>query len=431
MTETMNRRTTTILGAGAVLDFDFNGLLKPTTENITKAVTEEKIQGYDEIESDLIKIVYNKIVDAATSEYNYLHPAVKNYDPHITFEDLFEVIETLYSYNSTWKHEHYPFSFISVLVKSDLNYQSVDYHRSMIAIIRRIMEIVDAYDERFRVDGNEQWYKDFWKRFEGGIDVFNLNYDTTIENSLDKYTDGFVNQYPGYQRFEPEEIWNAEADVATVNHLHGCILYSDPNPEPLQYYYSHHDLYKFYSTKDVMDIMGRLFFLPRNQVGDSIFYTPIITGLKKTDKICYMPHSFYHANFAKRILENPSLLICGYSFGDLYVNQLLLRHKLVHGRNERIVIVDKWNDRVNDDPVALYRYFWDNTSGGFKEFVGRLIECVNPTVETFIQFEQIVEGCWQTPNGVLRLYTKGLKNAVDNDKKGILEFLRNNQMRDD
>jgi hypothetical protein len=36
-------------------------------------------------------------------------------------------------------------------------------------------------------------------------------------------------------------------------------------------------------------------WLPRNQAGDAIFYSPIITGLKKTDKLCFMPHNFYHA----------------------------------------------------------------------------------------------------------------------------------------
>ena len=43
--------------------------------------------------------------------------------------------------------------------------------------------------------------------------------------------------------------------------------------------------------------------LPQNQVGDSIFYAPIITGLKKTDKLCYMPHSIYHAYLVKTMLE--------------------------------------------------------------------------------------------------------------------------------
>ena len=45
-----------------------------------------------------------------------------------------------------------------------------------------------------------------WKAFEGRIDVFNFNYDTTIENSLENYVDGFVPFTSAYQRFEPEVL---------------------------------------------------------------------------------------------------------------------------------------------------------------------------------------------------------------------------------
>ncbi len=88
---------------------------------------------------------------------------MRYYEPPISFEDLFEVIETLYSYSGTWKHEHYPFSLISALVKSDLDNYSVDYERAMKAIIKKIVEIVNAYDELFKKDGREKWFKDFWK----------------------------------------------------------------------------------------------------------------------------------------------------------------------------------------------------------------------------------------------------------------------------
>ena len=419
----MKRRTVAILGAGAVLDFDYGGQPKPTTQFITEAVVEQKIHGYDEIDSDLIKRVYKLIVDTSRSEYLRLHPAVRHYEPTVTFEDLFEVIETLYSYSGTWKHEHFPFSLISALVKSDLDYYSVDYQRAMQAIIKKIVEIVISYDERFREKKRDLWYKQFWKKFDGQLDVFNLNYDTTIETSLGDFEDGYVGFTQDYKRFEPEVLWNASENKATVNHLHGCILYGDTNPQPVENHYSHRDLFKFYPN-----VVKEAFFsgqwLPRNQAGDTIFYSPIITGLKKTDKLCYMPHSFYHANLAKKIIENPSLLICGYSFGDLYVNQLLQRHKLIHDQNERVVIVDMWKDYVNEDSVKLYRFFMDHTSDWMKEYVERILESGIAPLDTFKQFEQVSEGCWQSPNGVLRLYTKGFKNAVENHREEMMRFLQ-------
>lgn len=419
----MNRRTTAVLGAGAVLDFDFNGQPKPTTNYITEKVVGEKIQGYDEIDSELIKHIYNLVVDASRAEYLRLHHEVRHYDPTISFEDLFEVIEMLFSYSGTWKHEHYPFSLISALVKSDLNNYSVDYERAMHAIIKKIVEIVITYDELFKKDGRENWYKGFWKAFDGKLDVFNLNYDTTVEYSLGDYVDGYVPFTQDYERFEPEVLWNASPDKAMVNHLHGCILYGDINPKLTEFYYSHRDLYKFYPDVVKEAFISRQ-WLPRTQTGDSIFYSPIITGLKKTDKICYMPHNFYHANLVKKIIENPSLFICGYSFGDLYVNQLLQRHKLIHNRKERVVVVEKWPDYVNDDSASLYRYFMDNTSGGLKEFVERITEAGVAPLESFKDFQKINDGCWQSPNGVFRLYTKGVKVAMEQHRDEIMDFMQ-------
>ena len=238
--------------------------------------------------------------------------------------------------------------------------------------------------------------------------------------------DGFVGFTQDYERFEPKVLWNASVDKATVNHLHGCILYGDLNPKPVEHHYSHRDLYKFYP-----DAINGAFFsgqwLPTNQAKDTILYSPIITGLKKTDKICYMPHSIYHANLVKKIIENPSLLICGYSFGDLYVNQLLQRHKLIHDKNQKVIIIDRWPDYVNEDNVKLYRYFMDNTSGGLQEFVERVTESGVAPLGTFKQFIQVSDGCWQSPNGMLRLYTKGFKDAVENHREEVLDYLRENK----
>ncbi len=48
--------------------------------------------------------------------------------------------------------------------------------------------------------------------------------------------------------------------------------------------------------------------------------------------------------------------ICGYSFSDLYVNQLHQRYKLIHREKERVIIIEKWPDKVNAEkfqPVQL------------------------------------------------------------------------------
>lgn len=419
----MQVRTTAILGAGAVLDFNFEGIEKPTTANITKICTELEIQALESGNCKLIKQIYDIITVVDKKEYERRHPFIKNYNSNLSFEDLFEIIETLYSYNCTWNHEHYPISLISALVRSDIHFESIEYYRALIAIAKTIIGIVEAYNNKFIKKDSELWYKHFWKRFDKQIDVFNFNYDTTIEYSLEQYNDGFIPFTPKYKRFDPKNLWDNDDNDPTVNHLHGCILYADTNPQPTEFHYSHRDLYKFYSVADVQDIIGHQ-WMPHNQVGDSFFYTPIITGLKKTDKICYMPQNIYHANLVKKIIENPSLLICGYSFGDLYANQILERHKLIHDKNQKVIIIDKWPNSVNEDSISLYRYYMDNTTPGFKGFVARIIECGICPLDTFKQFVHIQEHCWLSPNGTLMLFTNGMQHAIMNNQDEILNFLQ-------
>ena len=63
-------------------------------------------------------------------------------------------------------------------------------------------------------------------------------------------------------------------------------------------------------------------------------------------------------------------MIVGYSFGDLYANQLIERHKLIHGDNQRIVLIDKFPTYI-ETKANLYRHIEDNLSGGLKMFLRR------------------------------------------------------------
>lgn len=78
-----------------------------------------------------------------------------------------EVIETLYSYNGTWEHERSTFPLITALIQPTVHYKSIEYYRAMIAIIVKIVDVVNSYDLRFKEPDRELWYKDFWKRFDG------------------------------------------------------------------------------------------------------------------------------------------------------------------------------------------------------------------------------------------------------------------------
>ena len=45
-------------------------------------------------------------------------------------------------------------------------------------------------------------------------------------------------------------------------------------------------------------------------------------------------------------------MIAGYSFGDLYVNQIIERMELIHGNSKRVVLIDWWPLQVSDDAIT-------------------------------------------------------------------------------
>ncbi len=416
-----NNRITTILGAGAVLDFDFQGKTVPTTWNITNKLLDIKVQGLKDDQVNLITDVYNCLVESAQEVFCGLHPDVRRYEPNVNFEELFDVIETLASYNMAWLKEGYPFPMVSGIISPNVHYQSIEYYRALMAMVKAIIDIVNEYNIDFAQNiQKELWYRNFWKGFGGKNDVFNFNYDTTVENSLNgEYNDGFIPFTQHYERFSPQHLMNNERGVTTVNHLHGCVLYADANPLIGQYEYSHRDLFKFKSHKDVF--LNRQ-WMPSNQAKERIYYNPIITGLKKTDKICYLPHSYYHSNLSMKILENPSVLVVGYSFGDIYANQLLERHKLIHRDMQRVIVIDKYPDHVNNSWSSLYQYFCNNTSSSFHGFMLRQLEEANPLNPIRDNIERINSNIWQAKHKRFRLYTGGFKNAIENHADDIMLF---------
>ncbi len=301
---------------------------------------------------------------------------------------------------------------------------SVEYDRTLIVSLKTILNIVNEYSTSFVNDtASESWYRVFWQAFNNHADIFNLNYDTTIETSLeDNFEDGFIPFCPEYKKFSPRDLICNPRQLSTVNHLHGCILYGDANPAVGQYEYSHRDLYKYttYSPKNISYQTT-----PTNQAEVTIYYTPIITGHRKTDKICYLPHSYYHANLANKILENPGLLIIGYSFNDIYVNQLIERHKLIHGQNQRITVIDKYPEYTDSHEVLRHQDIIKKDSIGHFGFITRCLENYIPYL-ALRTLHKKAPFFWGNEKGTFRLYTSGFKDAVQRYSNDIMLFLNVN-----
>ena len=232
--------------------------------------------------------------------------------------------------------------------------QALDY------VLLTIMDIVNGYNAPYLSGVTKNtWYRSFWKDYEGAWDVFNLNYDTTIEHTLDDCEDGFdvIQDQPEFLHFVPQKLWENKRGASTMSHLHGCIEFFDSRYknevyEKEVFKYGFHDLYKYDSYDKVRDMYnGSSKSKPSNQAGEQYVNTPIITGLMKTDKINILPFAFYHSHLYNCIMRNNSLLIVGYSFGDLYINQLVERMELIYGEKKRVVLINYWKLMVEDKVI--------------------------------------------------------------------------------
>lgn len=63
-------RITAILGAGAVLDFDFGNLLRPSTANITNAILDIEVQNVDGQKTKIIKDVHDRLQERGFEKQN-------------------------------------------------------------------------------------------------------------------------------------------------------------------------------------------------------------------------------------------------------------------------------------------------------------------------------------------------------------------------
>lgn len=240
------------------------------------------------------------------------------------------------SYNSVWKNEWISPSIyppLAAFCNGDFERDTIEYERALFKAEIKILQIITDYDSLFSRSGDrERWYKDFWKQNPNGWDVFNLNYDTTVEQSLEEYEDGYEDTLEVYQHFSPTKLMSNSRKLSTVQHLHGSILYAEAFPMEYNFSHGNRDLYKFPTAEAAREEM-RIHQCPeRTQAHESFYTGPILVGLRKTEKLEYLPYSCYHADLVNKIVANPSLLIVGYSFGDLCKKKD--RDKMVHSHQK-------------------------------------------------------------------------------------------------
>ena len=423
----MGNGVTIIVGAGAVLDFDHKGIF-PSVKNITDEALKLNIRKVDGGERPLLREIYDHVVKKLNkvSEINHIKP------PQLNFENLLHVLEMCIAYSACWRKEYiswlsYPeFGTLIQPINFLKDIHTYDYIRGAYWLQKTVMDIVNQYDSFFREDtSTERWYRDFWKSLSGRSNIFNLNYDNTIENSLGEYEDGFppIKDGEDYSRFSAKSYYENRRGVSTIAHLHGQILFSEAREYPFDY--SIRDMVKNrnYQTACKNRIGGQ--FPPSNQAKEEYLQPVIVSGSRKTEKMTFAPNNVYLSDLTRKVIENNRLMIIGYSFGDLYLNEILGLGIASHGDDFKVVIIDKFPSYINSY-TSWFQHLIHKCNPQEYTFVSRITKD-----RLFVEIGQekfpLIVGEYGIPvvstNGNLMMCISGFKDAVVNHKEAIQRFL--------
>lgn len=424
------KRPTIILGAGSVIEIG-----APSTDKITEEITKtnkyENFIGHSFSATKQYFTATSKVYELLKAKY----PAKPN------FEQVFHVLELLDSYGRVWNIENKNpdiYSVIAPFINPTQGVIKPEEWYNLSSLIKScqldIMSMINEYDNDYAVKKSTEfsWYNEFWNKFKN-FDLFNFNYDTTIERSLDKYVDGFVDSDDErFQAFSPKTLFEDNC-LCKICHPHGCIVYYDARYKDMNhdvYEYNFHDLYKWKNYKMVQQMsIGSSGSNPTTQSGEELHIGSIITGLRKTDKLTISPYNYYHHYLNSSVMKNSSLLIIGYSFGDLYVNDLVERMNLLHGDKKRIVVITyiPYDEFVESDGIIT------------KTFHGKDFEMGSINHREFLFFKKMMhddsfefkdldktiddQDSFTSDNGQLKLFVYGFKSAVEKHGDEIIKFL--------
>ncbi len=395
-------RLTVFLGAGAAIEID-----GPTTNTITSKVRKKKQRFLNKSTAFIDRVA--KVLD-------------KHYDTPCNFEEIYHVLEQINSFRTGWsgaskKYTPYMTAFakpgLTRFFKDAININSAK--NNLIAVVAKL---IDEYDSNYKTKSKNTWHTDFWQQADKNfkLNIATLNYDTCIEQSIPNLEDGFEPTEHNFERFNPHKL--KKSTRSKIYHLHGCIQYGYGRPKNINQYTlldDFEDVNKFQSYKDASPTwFGRSTNVDQSSEGATI--GPIITGLKKTDKVINFPYSSYYSAIHDAVITNNALLIVGYSFGDLHFNRLLERVVGVHGDKRRIVVITKYTGKVwhrnwsamdwpeqRDMMVFMSKAFQD-----YYPFETGTYKFTSPIV---------------SKDGCARLYLKGFKDAAVKHGDEIMKFL--------
>ena len=164
---------------------------------------------------------------------------------------------------------------------------------------------------------------------------------------------------------------------------------------------------------------------PSNQAKEEYVQPYIVSGSRKTEKMTFAPNNVYLSDLTRKVIENKRLMIIGYSFGDLYLNEILGLGMAAHGDDFKVVIIDKYPSYINSY-TSLFQHVAHRCNPQAYTFVSRLVKDRLYVEIGQKEYPIVVEEYGEpmvSRNGKLMMCIGGFKDAVVNHKETILEFL--------
>lgn len=359
----MKKRITVLLGAGAVTE---------ATGITTKTITDKVFEACKDYKLNSGKAILEKFSeDFRIKHYKAL------YNRNVNFEDLYDMVEGVADYQSDTNDS--ASAILSVLRNDYSGFDYIKIYMLKRTIINTINQCVAEYDSKLLSKGN--WIKNYFheliKQKDCSLDVFNLNYDTWIEQILDDeggYVDGYesIEGYEEFQRFNVQK-YLTPANSHTVSHLHGQICFGDPSfkTEDINRYAYEEQEFTLYKYKDYKsaeyyrNMHARSD--PKTQSGHTTFAANIITGRMKTDKLLWAPMQMYMCGLMKALMNNEELIIIGYGFGDYYINHMLYQYLQRHRNRKHITMVTLTDSKKHEEELCTYGVLFEGDQARFSQ----------------------------------------------------------------
>jgi hypothetical protein len=397
---------TCLLGAGASVDIG-----GPLSSDLTTLVRQKQQQTINSQQPVPFLDRVGQILDT------YFHPQNSH------FEDIFFTLESLNSIlkgrNPGTVKDYKPHlgAFIDLIDPFFQDWELL--YNAKKDLISVVADRIYQYDQYFTPAGQHAWYSRFWQNAICRCQwhIATLNYDHCIESSigLHNYEDGFEDIGEPFKRFNHNKF--LQSSMTKVMHLHGSIRYGHPNlGNRFIYEDDHEDLYLF----DTYQNASQTWFNrsgSTSQSHDETLIGPIITGLRKTDKILPLPYQSYYYQFQKSLIDSPRLLIIGYSFGDYYINSLLERISRFHGQNRKVVLITYLTQQQRHDWTPDVNAM-DWVTNKMFTFLAKSFMENNPFNNRFTFQDPMV-----SHDQRIRVYFGGVQDAFTNHGADILHSL--------